>query len=432
MRELSRRVQGLPPDPEEVRHVEVMTQQGYFDEGTRMGTKEGVDADDLAQVGWGVVFAEDADPRLRDSLEELLEHRRRQAGPLFQAYDYRRGEDKWDFLARHGASPGPVDPEKVPYYLLLVGGPETLPFSFQYQIDVEYAVGRLHFEKAEDYAAYAHGVVKAEETRGAPRRRATFFAPKNPGDRTTERLSEKVAAPLADWIRAEWPDWEVRSVLGEEATKAALAGELGEGSTLSLLFTAAHGIRLPNGHPAQRSQQGALVCQEWSRGKPADPSCYFWADDVEETAPHGVVAFLLTCYGCGTPRFDSIGRPGERTQLAPEAFVSALPQRLLARGALAVIGKSDRVMGYSYIWGGEQLETFRSPLRRLLDGHTVGSATEYLNHRGSELAAGLVKLLGDVEWGRQVDDEQLARMWSAHNDARSYVVFGDPAVRLAD
>ena len=420
-----------------------MTAKGYFDPGTRLGAKEGVNPDDLAQAGWGVVFAEDADPRVRDSLEELLEHRRGQAGALFQVYAgeraYRRGEDKWDFMARFGGAPGPVDPEKIPYYLLLVGDPESIPFPFQYQLDVEHAVGRICFDRPEDYAAYARSVVAAERdparvlARGAGRPRATFFAPKNAGDETTAGLADRVVAPLADWVRDAWDDWEVRTLLGEEATKGALVAELGEGATPALLFAAAHGVRLPSGHPAQRRHQGALVCQEWSRGRPAGPDCYFWADDAEPTAPHGLIAFFLACHGAGTPRLDSFELAGRGSRLAPEAFAARLPQRLLAHpggGALAAVGHVDKALGYAFLWGGEQLESFKSTLKRLLDGGTIGSAMEYFDHRYSELAAGLAELMRDAEWGREPDDVQLVRMWTAHNDARGYVVFGDPAVRL--
>ena len=96
------------------------------------GTAEGIDPQDLAQTGWGVVFAHDADPADPGGAG-------RAAGPPqgpgrghaterfyreFAGPDgYRPGETKRDFLARHGAGPGPADPEKVPYYLLLVGEP---------------------------------------------------------------------------------------------------------------------------------------------------------------------------------------------------------------------------------------------------------------------------------------------------------------------
>jgi hypothetical protein len=184
-----------------------------LDEPVRqLGVIEGVDPNDLSQAGWGIIFPYE-DPKrssrfaaIEKQLEPLLALRKSQAGPYFQVYKegrgYRPGDTASQFLARYGARPSdPADPAEVPYYLLLVGSPEEIPFPFQQQLDVQYAVGRIDFDDLEAYARYARSVV-AVETGGIPQaRRVAFFAPANPGDDMTKNSVEKLVEPLYERLK---------------------------------------------------------------------------------------------------------------------------------------------------------------------------------------------------------------------------------------
>lgn len=412
-----------------------------------LGVREDINADDLRQAGWGVITSEDEDPAIVAALEPLFALRREQAGERFRMFcgprGYRAGgrDSKNKFLVRSGGSAsGPVSPEVVPYYLLIIGGPEKIPFEFQGQLDIQYAVGRLAFESPADYAAYARSVVAAESMRGQRARRFSLFGVSNPGDRATALSSQMLVAPLRNQFAASEPSWEIQHIPSEQAQRDRLRRILHE-EVPALLLSASHGVEFTPGSSQQRACQGALLCQDWrgpGSGSPIPRDCYLAAEDILPNAQlHGLIAFLFACYSAGTPMVDSFTMGAQRASRAPAAFVAALPQRMLAHpagGALAVIGHIDRAWGYSFTGSSpvQRVHTaaIESTLRRLLHGERVGHATEYLNLRYAELACALSEELAAVRNLRQVDERALAELWTATHDARGYAVLGDPAVRI--
>jgi len=415
----------------------------------------GIDPKDLAKTGWGVVFHEQESPEIREALAPLLTHRQAKAGQRFEhlyrelkgTEGYRDGMGKEDFLTACGAATGPVNPHRLPYYLLLVGGPERIPFHFQHQLDVQYAVGRVGFDTAEEYARYARSVVDAETSGASRERKVSLFGVRNPDDWATELTADRLICPLAKRLGApeEWqqsPPWKVTSVVAEKATKARLRKLLGGEETPALLFTASHGMGFSPGDPLQRDHQGALLCQDWPGPKEwkgfVPPELYFSGDDLSGGArAHGLVVFHFACHGVGTPATDEFAVRGGQPPpaLAPAPFVARLPQRLLAHpagGALAVIGHVERAWAYSFLGkqSSGQTEAFESTLRMLMEGYPVGYAMEWFNQRYGELAADLTLALQRSGYGDAVREQEIAGLWTANNDARNYAVVGDPAVRV--
>jgi len=422
-----------------------------------MGLVEGKDPKNLAEAGWGVIFAYEyknsnyTAEDLKNALSELLEHRCKQASKDKEHYyrefigskAYRTGESKQKFLERHRVGPGPANPEKMPYYLLIVGDPESIPYRFQYQLDVQYAVGRIYFDTLEEYAQYAHSIVEAETGQLALPRNISLFGVHNSDDRATQLSADHLIKPLSESLSQDKPDWSVQTILREEATKSRLSQLIGGADTPAVLFTASHGVSFPKDHPRQFPHQGALICQDWPgpiqwKGELDADNHYFCADDVSDDAKLlGLIAFHFACYGAGTPQTDDFFRQTgiERQDIAPHAFVAKLPQKLLSHpkgGALAVIGHVERAWGCSFMWkrAGEQLEVFQSTLKRLMEGHPIGSAIEFFNERYAELSSDLSSELGEIKHSTPANDWDLANIWTANNDARNYAIVGDPAVRL--
>jgi hypothetical protein len=211
----------------------------------------------------------------------------------------------------------------------------------------------------------------------------------------------------------------------------------GEGGRPAILFTGSHGAEWSLKTPdIQKARQGALVSQEWTRGEPLETGHYFAGEDVPADASvHGLVMFLFACFGGGSPDTDSYyyARDGSPLPLAPQPLIARLPQTLLSRGALAVIAHVDRAFSYAFedVMGTPQAQLLRTPLELLMKGRRIGLATDPLNLQWSSLAAQLGMALGGNAPGAPPPRSPLlANLYIGRDDARNYVVLGDPAARV--
>jgi hypothetical protein len=408
--------------------------------------------------GWGAIFAAPDDQtvaRLKDALKPLLDRRRGQASGKYRddLVFVPNKDTRESFFRRVGIAPAePVSPKILPYYLLIVGSPIDIPYNtFQYPLDANYAVGRIHFSDGRgghDYAAYrdyAERVIAAEDAPARPRR-LTFFAPYAAGDKATIASAGRLIMPLREKLRGQVFDneylreWDMPDPFyGADANKDRLRTLLGGMDTPGIVFTATHGMEFRADDPLQAAGQGALICGDW-RGPNTGaitPDMYFAGSDVEGDL-NGLIAFHFACFSAGTPPLDDFSHT--RQQIAPAAFVAALPTQMLKRGALAAIGHVERAWGTSFQWAGlaeSQVGAFENTLQLMIEGKPVGHAMQQMNQRYLTLSAALQALRYDLDGEfsnprLQKDlEDQFAYTWTANNDARGYVIVGDPAVRAA-
>jgi hypothetical protein len=404
---------------------------------------------DLSEMGWGVIFARDTPASVRTALRPLLARREDQAGRLFKVFDFDTASDtfqKW--LARHGVAPGDREETRVPFYLLLVGSPASIPFEFQYLLDIEYAVGRVAFDTAAEYEAYARAVVDYERAQARlAEREIVYWGPRHDGDKATELSADCLLDPLANGSGTARTVAEVRRFratqhIAAQGTKANLLDALHRGGQRrppAVLFTASHGLSWPAHHARHTSGQGALLCQEWERFTPVEPEhCVTGADVGTDACVHGLVVFSFACFSAGTPAVDNFRkhRAASPAKIADQPFISALPRRLLAHpngGALAIIGHVDRAWGFSIRppGVGARVQPFRNSLSLIMQGLPVGLATTDFSQRYAALCANLLTSLDGLDATRSApSDRELAIAWIERNDAQNYVLLGDPAARL--
>ena len=401
------------------------------------------DHNDLKQTGWGIIYAaEDSEhfEEIKKALKALIALRQEQAGEV-KYLKYQSGESVIDFLKRYKIydPAAAADPKKIPYYLLIVASPNKISYQVQYLLDGVRAVGRLFFDTLEEYTLYARGVVAAETKKIVLPREATFFTVANKGDEATRLSTTHLVNRLVSNLEEDYKDkWKLNLIGPDDAYKENLNAILREEKRPPLLFTATHGLK----NSKRPLHQGAFVCQDWRPGllDHIPSKQYFSADDLTD-AHHlqGMISFHFACYGAGTPMHDDFPYKNPMLRVRQKSkfpYMAQLPRKMLSHpsgGSLAYIGHVDRAWSYAFLKGeNTYTDTFEDTLGMLLDGNRLGYAMEPFNYRYANLAVHVLsKLQSHVTPGENTDLAKLANDWTHLNDARNYLIIGDPAVRLS-
>jgi hypothetical protein len=440
-----------------VRDFVVVARAGVTDEAQ----KDRLLKRNLSELGWGVIFAQDADPALRASLTELLAWREGQAKERFRVFagndGYKSGENASAFLERQETGALATSTETMPYYLTIVGSPTAIPFEFQYYLSLNHAIGRIAFDTLPEYANYGRSVVAAESGLFPLPRRAVLFAPRNPDDTNISYVYEQLVTPLLQELQASDLGWDIELFSEGMARKQDLHRLLEGDSAWSLLFIAAHGLGFGMGHVRQRDDNGAVLCNDWPgplQWREAIPQEFYFAGSDADSLSHpqilGSIAFLFGEYTAGTPRLDNFasrkgdlygtGAHQEPKQLAPEPFIARLPQHLLGHpggGALAVVGHVDVNWTTSFTGrtgrGESKIGAYIFLLCRLMAGYPVGAAMEEFRNRFVRELTRWTEIQMQRNMGKfqdQADVNEYVYRETAMVDLRNYIILGDPAVRL--
>jgi hypothetical protein len=380
------------------------------------------------------------------SIRRLAEHRgmKDPAEPLLF-----NGEtaDEWvDWLMENYSSP---QMEQKPHYILILGGPDQVPFLFQSVLDTTAAVGRLAFDTPEELEAYADKVIKME-TATAPivNREAVFFAPDGGPSDPTYLSHHYLAKPLAKDMQGRL-GFNVKTMFADDATKANLQDALRQ-TKPALVFTASHGLGSPD-EPleTQKRINGAICCQQV--GAMQDNDWLFSGEDIPLDEPflEGAVFFQFACFGYGTLAESDFAhwdpRIGSKVN-AKADFVAAFPKKLLShpRGPIAFVGHVDIALVHGFDdpnnpipmegpWN-LRIEPFKRSLDQMLGVNPMGIAMEDMNMRYNLLNAYLTGLYDRLQRGKvkvNADfQERLVSNFLMRSDAQNYMIFGDPAAHL--
>lgn len=404
-------------------------------------------------VGWGLVLPENLNlsPAARatptdapEAIRDLYEER---GGPVFRVgADWRPGT-----LRRYAPGGSVMDvalgssrvgtaPGSIPRYLLIVGGPDVIPWAVQYDLQFAHYVGRLDLDET-GLRHYVDALMSGWSARPPVKSHTLVWSVDHGGGDITRLMRRTIGRPMykrfvndGDQALADGALFLDRA----DATHGALTDTIGTHRP-SLIVTTSHGETWPlNDSAVMRANLGLLIDGDKKRLDPA-----MLGGDGN---PSGAVWFAQACCSAGSSRvsgYKGILTSGSKADNVLQAVAACgastapLPRALLgAENPLAAfVGHVEPTFDWSikHPETGQYMTTslFETFHQMLFTGHPIGMAMAGVRETGASF-------LNSYDIARrslidESDEEALGTLLSvklAARDWQSIVLLGDPTVTV--
>ena len=350
--------------------------------------------------------------------------------PLSYLYDYANDCDNSIASAPVGTGKG-----RLPRYLLIYGEPADIPWSLQFALNAQRAVGRLHL-RDDALARYVDALLGTwTQPLSDDADTLVWMTDHGPDDITA--LMSRIFAELAAEFGQD-AKLSCMTIDGQIATHRALTDGLAE-KRPRVIVTASHGMTGPvSDAAAMRAQLGMLVDRDFA--------CLDPGELLRRWSPNGAIWYAHACCSAGSDDVTAFAElVGDDTALgrsltaiaALGAQISPLPTALLGaeQPLRAFVGHVEPTFDWT-LQDPNSGQEFGDDLRRalydeLFDGSPVGWALRrHWARMGSALASYDIKK-SRFNRGENAAEGMLHDLLVAR-DVMTTVVLGDPTVAVAE
>jgi hypothetical protein len=412
--------------------------------------------DNPKESGWAIIIHptdEKLLTELKPELDQLAQLRTNDRKTKCFKYDCKDNTpDSWATWLEEKYEKYRTPRGRPPYYLLIIGNPQKIPFGFQCMLHTVAAVGRIFFENLQEYKAYFDKVISAENGKFNQKPSLSIFAPNH--DDATQMTAEQFAESLVAWKPEYKPVYSINHTIdrkdepNKKATKELCLNQLSKES-LGLFFFFGHGVFDDRNDPTLNN--GALYCPQKNNSNLDIKRDTISATDIKPDGSYlrNGILYQYSCFGYGTPAISTIDhwlyeRGGNR--ISKNDSLSALPKKLLSLkyGPLAYIGHMDAALVFEGTKktapASDQLEPIQWAIESFLNlNRTIGYSLQQLrdNHlRLNDIAVmqlnsnrqkGMLEYI--LSLGHKERVEFIVTMLHLI-DVKNFMILGDPAVRL--